>query len=104
MEGILKVTPEKLIASAGEFGSIGTRIRGLTEEMMNNVNSMKAVWMGEAADAYSGRFLSLQSDMDKMHRMIQEHVTDLQEMAQQYQIAETANAEEASALANNIIA
>lgn len=103
MDGILKVTPEKLIETSSEFSSVGSKIRNLTEEMARAVNGLKGVWQGEAAQMYSGRFSALQSDMDKMHRMIQEHVNDLQEMARQYQTAEAANVEEGNALAVNIL-
>ena len=52
MEGILKVTPEKLIQTSGEFSGVGTQIKNLTSEMMEQVQSMKSIWQGEAASAY----------------------------------------------------
>ncbi len=103
MEGILKVTPEKLVETSSEFSTVGSKIKGLTEEMAQAVDGLKGVWQGDAAQMYSGRFGALQSDMNKMHRMIQEHVNDLQEMARQYQTAEAANVEEGNALAINIL-
>jgi len=103
MEGILKVTPEKLVETSSEFNAAGTKIKSLTEEMTQAVNGLKGVWQGEAARMYSGRFGALRADMDKLYRMIQEHVNDLQEMARQYQTAEAANVEEGSALAGNIL-
>ena len=33
MEGILKVTPEKLIQSSGEFADMGGQMKNLTGEM-----------------------------------------------------------------------
>ncbi len=98
MEGILKVTPEKLIQTSGEFASTGGQMKNLTGEMMNLVQGMKGIWQGEAAAAYSGRFGSLQTDMDKLCRMVQEHVNDLQEMAAHYQKAELGNADQSSGL------
>ncbi len=103
MEGILKVTPEKLLETSSEFSAAGNKIKNLTDEMMRTVNGLKGVWQGEAARIYSGRFGALQSDMDKLHRMIQEHVNDLQEMAGHYRTAEAANMEEGSALSANIV-
>ena len=41
--------------------------------------------------------------MQKLHKMIQEHTADLQEMAKQYQEAEKANLQTASALKTNEI-
>jgi WXG100 family type VII secretion target len=104
MEGILKVTPEKLIQSSGEFAAAGGQMKNLTGEMMSQVQGLKSVWQGEASTAYGAKFQSLQTDMDKLHRMIQEHATDLQEMASQYQSAEAGNAEQGNGLHANIIA
>ncbi|GFI19440.1 protein YukE [Lachnospiraceae bacterium] len=103
MEGILKVTPEKLISTAQEFQQSGSRIRNLTQEMVNMVDSLKSAWEGEAATAYGTKFHQLDDDMEKMHRMIEEHVKDLNEMARQYQLAETTNMESANALAGDVI-
>ncbi len=103
MEGILKVTPEKLIQSSGEFATAGGQMKNLTGEMMSQVQSLKSIWQGEASTAYSTKFQSLQTDMDKLHRMVQEHAADLQEMASQYQSAEAGNAEQGNGLHANII-
>lgn len=103
MEGILKVTPEKLIQTSGEFSAVGNQMKSLTGEMMAKVDSLKGIWQGEAASAYGNKFHSLQSDMDKLYRMVQEHVADLQEMAGEYQRAEAGNTEEGSSLNANII-
>ena len=34
MEGILKVTPEKLIQASGTFATTGTQVKNLTGELM----------------------------------------------------------------------
>lgn len=103
MEGILKVTPEKLIQTSGEFAVEGGQMKNLTGEMMSLVQGLSSIWQGEAAASYEGRFSSLQSDMDKLYRMVQEHVTDLQEMAGHYQKAESSNIEQGSGLHANIV-
>ncbi|MBR4719084.1 MAG: WXG100 family type VII secretion target [Lachnospiraceae bacterium] len=101
--GILKVTPEKLIAASNEFGTTGRTIRSLTQEMNDIVNSLKSVWMGEAATDYGARFAELSDDIEKINRMIQEHVTDLNEMAREYQAAEDASTEQSASLATDIV-
>lgn len=103
MDGILKVTPEKLISTAEAFSATGSQVRNLTQEMITLVDSLKASWEGEAATSYSTKFHQLEDDMDKMHKMIDEHVKDLQEMARQYQEAETANIDAGNGLAGDII-
>ena len=103
MEGILKVTPEKLIQASGEFSTMGNQMKNLTGEMMTLISGLKSVWMGEAAQAYGAKFNSLQSDMDKLYRMVQEHSADLQEMARQYQNAEQVNTDKGSGLQANLV-
>jgi WXG100 family type VII secretion target len=103
MEGTLKVTPEKLSSTAEQFSSTGTQVKNITQNMISLVDGLKGVWEGEASTAYNTKFHQLDDDMEKIHRMIQEHVKDLQKMAQQYQTAETANTEAGNSLAGDVI-
>lgn len=103
MEGILKVTPEKLVQSSGEFATVGGQIKNLTSEMMTKVQGMKNMWQGEAAEAYMTKFSSLQTDMDKLYRMVQEHADDLQQMASSYKMAEDGNTEQGNGLHAGIV-
>lgn len=103
MEGILKVTPEKLIQSSGTFATTGTQVKNLTGEMMTLVDSLQWIWQGEASGTFLTRFKTLQTDMDKLYRMIAEHSQDLTEMAGHYQRAESGNMEQGSGLESNII-
>jgi len=103
MEGILKVTPEKLIQASEEFSSTGKTISSLTQEMTTIINGLKSIWQGDASTAYSNKFNGLQDDIEKINRMIQEHVTDLNEMAREYQTAEAVNMDESSKLLTEVI-
>lgn len=103
MEGILKVTPEKMIQSSGEFASLGSQIKNLTGEMLSLVKGMNGVWKGEASSAFGNKFESLSPDMERLYRMVQEHAQDLQEMAKQYQMAESGNAEAGGGLENSVV-
>lgn len=103
MEGIIKVTPEKLINTAEEFNSANSQVQTLTQQMIQTVDSLKNAWEGEAATAYNAKFHQLEDDMNRMHSMINEHVTDLKEMARQYQTAEQANVEVGNTLAGDVI-
>ena len=103
MEGYIKVAPETLASTAGEFGGQATQLQSLTGEMMQLIQSLSAAWNGEASAAFLAKFNGLQPDMDKMFRMVQEHSTDLQEMATAYMQAENANTEATKQLLNNIL-
>ena len=56
MEGILKVTPDELRTTAGEFGNKGNTIKAQTDEMMQMVKNLSTVWQGDASGAYLNKF------------------------------------------------
>lgn len=103
MDGIIKVDPQKLISTADEFNGTGGQVKGLTDQMVSIIDSLRSVWEGDAATTYNTKFHQLQDDMDRMYRMIQEHVKDLNEMAQQYITAENANVETGNSLDGDVI-
>lgn len=103
MTGIIKVSPERLIQASSEFSSQGTNIANLTSEMVNLATALSSAWEGEASNAYINKFKSLESDIQVLIRMIQEHTNDLQQMAELYISTENANIDDASALASGII-
>lgn len=104
MNGILKVTPEKLISTSGELESQGSQMKNCANGMVALVNEISGdLWSGEAAMAFKTKFAGLQADIDALHRLVEEHVQDLQEMAANYSAAENENQEMASALANQVL-
>lgn len=104
MAGILRVTPEKLQSTASSFEGTASTVNNLTQQMTSIVTGLSGqVWSGEAATAYVNKFNGLQDDMNRIYKMIQEHSTDLIEMAQQYIAAETANTEAANSLSSDVI-
>ena len=103
MTGILKVTPEQLISTANEFQGIGTTVRSLTTEMTNTVTGLSSIWEGEAATAYVAKFNGLQDDIERIHAMITEHVTDLNDMATIYANAEKTDMDAIANLSSDVI-
>lgn len=101
--GSLLVTPEKLIETAGEFSTCMNQVQTLTTNMTDLVKNTSAFWSGEAATAFVNKFNELQDDIQKIHNMINEHVTDLNEMAKIYQEAERKSQEIAGALSGNVL-
>ena len=103
MEGSLLVTPEKLIETSSEFSTCMGQVQTLTSSMMEQVRGMSSFWEGEAATAYLNKFNELEDDIHRVHTMIQEHVTDLNEMASIYQKAESKSQEISGALSGNVL-
>ena len=92
IEGTLLVTPEALQQKSQTFRSMALQVKALHDDMINRVNATASGWEGNAADAYRAKFAALQSAMDTINRMIMEHSTDLEQMAQTYMDAENQNA------------
>lgn len=103
MTGNLRVTPEKLISASAQFQQSDNTVNTLTRNMMDIVSQLSSTWAGEAATGYYNKLKGLEADIQKLHKMIQEHTSDLQEMARTYQQAEAANVQTASALKTNEI-
>lgn len=103
MTGNLRVTPEKMISVSIQFGDCDKNVNNLTQQMMDIVGQLSSTWAGEAAASYYSKLKGLQGDMQKLHKMIQEHTTDLNDMAKAYQQAEKDNVTTANALKTNEI-
>lgn len=104
MTGIIKVSTDKLTSTAASFQEAGNQVKSLTTEMTTLVNDLSgAVWSGDAATAYKNKFNELQDDINRMVGMINEHVTDLQAMAREFERVESVNINLASALSGDVI-
>ena len=103
-QGILRVSPEKLQATASSFESTGATIQNLTQQMTSIATGLSGqIWSGEAATAYVNKFNGLQDDMDRIYKMVKEHAADLQTVAQEFTSTESANAELANSLSSDVI-
>ena len=103
MEGQILVTPEILVSTADEFNTIMGQVQGLASNMTDQVTGLSAKWQGEASTAYIEKFKQLNDDIAKLAGMINEHVTDLKDMAKVYADAEKANVELSNTLAGDIL-
>ena len=103
MEGIIKVSTEQLRNTANEFSGLGQQVSSLTSEMVSLVTGLSSGYEGEAAQAYINKFRGLEDVIQKINRMIQEHVTDLNDMAQRYDQAEQSNVSDAGNLSSDVI-
>ncbi|WP_432627717.1 WXG100 family type VII secretion target [Brotaphodocola sp.] len=103
MEGTLLVTPSALITTSGEFQNCMNQVQTLTGNMMELVNGTASYWKGDAADAYRNKFHQLQDDIEKIHKMIQEHVDDLMDMARVYQDAENKSQQISASLSGSVL-
>ncbi len=103
MEGEIKVTPEQLETASSEFSTADSQVSAITSEMMNMVRSLTSAWEGEASQAFINKFNTLDEDMQQIHKKIQEHSTDLNEMAQRYKNTENDIDNTNSSIPTNLI-
>ena len=101
---VINVSTDKLISAATEFQNTGNSIRTLTAQMTETVNGLTgAIGSGEAATKYISQFQGLQNDMERINAMINEHVTDLNAMAREYETSDKNAVSQASALQSDVI-
>ncbi len=103
MEATLKVTPQELINTATEFSTIGNQVRTLTAETLEKMTNLAGIYESEEASAYIAKARGLEDDIAKLNAMIQEHVDDLNEMAQRYIDANNSVNDLISTLSSDVI-
>lgn len=94
----IKVTPEKLQATAEQFATEGEQVAATTGSMISIASSLSGSWQGAASSAYIAKLRGMEGNIQRLVRMVREHSSDLKEMAQNYERAEVQNAEAAAAL------
>lgn len=103
MEGKILVTTEALRTAASEFQSAMTQVQNYTSLMVDTANGLSAKFQGDAAQTYINKFNMLQDDITKLANMINEHVTDLNDMATLYESSESKNVDMAQALSGDVL-
>ena len=90
MNIILKVQPEVLLSKSGELSNEKTSIMGLMDQAKTEINSLTGIWKSEASDEYQNRFKQIYDDIDNMLAIVSEYISDLNESADIYSVAEKA--------------
>lgn len=103
MEGKILVTTETLRTTATEFQSAMMQVQNYTSLMVDQVNGLSAKFQGDAAQVYINKFNMLQDDITRLANMINEHVTDLNEMADTFDGAVKITVGSANSLSGNVL-
>lgn len=103
MEGQLRVNPKELETTASDFSGRGKTVASLTQEMLSLVSALSGGWEGDASGAYMKKFAELSGDITQIKDKIQEHATDLQDMARTYASTEDTNTEGHNAMPSDLI-
>ena len=103
MEGTTFVTTEALRSTASEFNNAMVQIQNLTANMVDNVNGLAANFQGDAASTFLNKFNGFQDDISRLAAMVNEHVKDLNESADNFERAENKNIDSANALKGDVL-
>ncbi len=103
MTGELLVTPQVLKNTSMSFGQSNRTVHTTMDSMMQQVNSLRSAFEGDAANAYYQQFSRLQDDMERINKKITEHVKDLQDMATNYERSERKNTQTNRGLRTNYL-
>ncbi len=90
MDITLNVQPDVLVAKAGELSTEKTGVMGLMDQAKSEITSLTGIWKSEASDEYQGRFKQIYDDIDNMLAIVSEYISDLNEAANVYSVAEKA--------------
>lgn len=100
---IIKVETSRLRATASQFSSTSSQIKNATNAMTQAIGQLSgAVWSGDAATTYVNKFNGLNDEITKIDNMIQETVQDLNDIASEYDRAESENRQTASSLSSEL--
>lgn len=95
---VIKVDYDDLSKASTDFNAKLTDVKTITSKMMETIKGTGVSWTGAASAKYIEKFEGLQDEINAIHKMIGEHVSDLEAMAKQYKAAEDNN----EALASNL--
>ena len=91
-----------LRTEAGNFEQHATDLKTLTDSMFQLVDDTSSFWEGAARDKFVTQFNGLQDEMEYLYKMVDEYHTDLIEIADNYEAAESENESEASQLETDV--
>lgn len=103
MANKILVSPQQLKSTAARFNSTGNSVKAVTNQMTSTVKSLTGqVWTGDAATAYVKKFDGLQDDINKFTKIISDHAQELEQIAANFEKAESENTSEANSLSSDV--
>lgn len=88
---LIKVTASQLRTQAEQLKALNTRFKETTGKLQDTEVALKAMWDGEANEAFHRAFTSDKVQMDNFYNAVELYVVKLQNIAQKYEQAERTN-------------
>ena len=89
----IKVDSTVMRDKAGTFKNVANTIKNLTDEMTQEMESLRSVWEGESAEATVSKFKSLASTFEEKFNTINQYASFLEDAANAYDDGEKAVAQ-----------
>lgn len=89
----IKVNSTVMREKASSFKTVANSIRTFTNEMTAEIESLKAAWEGESAETLVAKFRGLADNFDDIFDTVVSYANFLEQAAEAYDNAETANAQ-----------
>ncbi|MBQ8002169.1 MAG: WXG100 family type VII secretion target [Clostridia bacterium] len=86
----IKVDSTVMRDKAGIFKNVATSIKTLTDEMTQEIESLRSAWEGESAETTVNKFKSLAATFEEKYETINQYASFLEEAANAYDEAEKA--------------
>lgn len=103
MSIVLKVSTEKMNASANAVEAELTKVKGSFDDIDNIINRMNTYWEGDGANHSKAVYSNYKDDIMIIMAKINEQIRDLRQMAGVYEKSEREASQVGSGLPNDVI-
>ncbi len=100
---ILKVDPAEVLTKAGEIEAKKSEMEGYLTEMKSKVSELNDAWQSESGAAYVTKYDSVAKEVKDALDALEQHVTNLRDVAQKYTEMETTQKQQVEALSTSDI-
>ncbi len=92
-----QVTSSELRRKAGKLSELNSQFQAKASQLGEQETALCSMWEGQAKNAFHQAFLRDRQQMDIFHRLIEQYIQALLEIAVRYERAEARNREIAAA-------
>lgn len=93
---LIRVTASEIRKTAEQLRTYNQNFDGQVKNLESSEGSLNTMWDGQANDAFHTAFMNDKQYMDQFYQLINKYCQALDEIAVQYENAETVNTDTAS--------
>lgn len=88
MAGIIEISPAIMAEKGNALKASATAIKAITEEIKNDITSMRPFWTGDAAEKFVIKFNGLQTNFQEKYDVLNEYAAFLVSASEEFSQAE----------------